>query len=177
MPSTAVAPYSFRIKSKLSQMINEALHPPLPSYQPDHVPHHLLSITSLILHRLYFSNMLLSTVPEPAMLSPTSEPLHMMFSRLRIPSPACLTWQTHPMPSSHRWNAIPSVKLSFTHSDTLHIFFSFLTVLLTWWSYSTATVCRLISSLACSSLEITDWDFHSCIPGTQHRAWPTAGIQ
>lgn len=73
--------------------------------------------------------------------------------------PSLSTWQIHPMPSSHRWHAIPSVKLFFTHSDTLHIFVSFLTVLLTQWSY-TAPVCRPISSLALSSLEITDWDFH-----------------
>lgn len=157
-------------------MINEALHPPLPSYQLGLIPHHLLSTTSLILHRLYsvtccylqFQNRL-CWVPPLSLCS---------WCSLGSKYPPQLVYLTNPpMPSSHRWNAIPSVKLSFTHSNTLHIFFSFLTVLLTRWSCSTATVCRLISSLACSSLEITDWDFHPCIPGTQHRAWHTAGTQ
>lgn len=87
--SSSVTSYAFRIKSNLLFMTIEPLHPPVFSYQPGPSPTTFLPPSLPVPHPLYSSNTQLPIVPEDAMCSPIPEPLHLMFSLLRIPSPAC----------------------------------------------------------------------------------------
>lgn len=119
---------------------------------------------------VYSSNTQLSIVLEHAMLRAISEPLHMTSSLLGIPSPACPSGK--PTPCHHVTEEMLFLCKTFFDSDTFQVFFSFVTVPLTQWAYSTVIVCRFNSSLACNSLEITDWDLSSLYPS--HPAWGLA---